>query len=89
MMDLALAMGKTLRQLRDEMSADELALWMARNIQSPVGRERDDFHAAQVSAAVMASQGGKASVSDYMPRWGEASGDGEDTALDALMGGEW
>ena len=75
-------MGRTLRELRETMEPAELVLWMARDRESPIGMERDDFHAAQVAAAV---GGGK--VADLMPRWGEASGDGPDAALNDLMGG--
>lgn len=75
-------MGRTLRELRETMDPAELAIWIARNRESPIGLDRDDFHAAQVAAAV---GGGK--VIDLMPRWGEAVGDDPDAALDRLMGG--
>lgn len=62
------------------MGADELLLWQARNRESPIGMDREDFHAAQIAAA---TGGGK--ISDLLPRWGEA---GEDVdPLDRLMGG--
>lgn len=75
-------MGRTLRELRETMDPAELAIWIARNRESPIGLDREDFHAAQVAAAV---GGGK--VIDLMPRWGEAVGDDPDAALDRLMGG--
>lgn len=75
-------MGRTLRELRETMDPSELAIWIARNRESPIGLDREDFHAAQVAAAV---GGGK--VIDLMPRWGEAGGDDPDVALDRLMGG--
>lgn len=75
-------MGRTLRELRETMDPAELAIWIARNRESPIGLDREDFHAAQISAAM---GGGK--VIDLMPRWGEAGGDDPDAALDRLMGG--
>ena len=75
-------MGRTLRELRETMDPAELAIWIARNRESPIGLDREDFHAAQVAAAV---GGGK--VIDLMPRWGEAASDDPDAALDRLMGG--
>lgn len=75
-------MGRTLRELRDTMTAEELLIWQARNIESPIGQDREDFHAAQVAAAV---GGGK--IADLMPRWGEAGDDDPDAALDRFMGG--
>lgn len=73
-------MGRTLRELRETMGADELLVWQARNRESPIGLDREDFHAAQVAAA---AGGGK--IIDLMPRWGESGG--EDDPLDRLMGG--
>lgn len=75
-------MGRTLRELRETMDPAELAIWIARNRESPIGMDREDFHAAQVAASV---GGGK--VIDLMPRWGEAVGDDPDAALDRFMGG--
>lgn len=75
-------MGRTLRELRETMDPAELAIWIARNRESPIGMDREDFHAAQVAASV---GGGK--VIDLIPRWGEAVGDDPDAALDRLMGG--
>lgn len=75
-------MGRTLRELRETMDPAELAIWIARNRESPIGLDREDFHAAQVAAAV---GGGK--VIDLMPRWGEAVRDDPEAALDRLMGG--
>ena len=74
-------MGRTLAELRETLTADELLLWQARNRESPIGLERQDFHAAQVAAA---AGGGK--IADLLPRWGEA-GDDPDAALDQFMGG--
>ncbi|UNK43451.1 DUF4035 domain-containing protein [Luteimonas sp. S4-F44] len=75
-------MGRTLKELRETMEPEELVLWMARDRESPIGMERDDFHAAQVAAAI-----GGGRIADLMPRWGTAGDDDADAALDRLMGG--
>lgn len=75
-------MGRTLRELRETMDAEELNVWLARNRESPIGMDRGDFHAAQIAAAV---GGGK--IGDHLPRWGEPAGDDPDAALDRFMGG--
>lgn len=74
-------MGRTLRELREEMTADELLIWQARNRESPIGLDREDFHAAQVASAI---GGGK--IADLLPRWGQDASDGD--PMDNLMGGE-
>lgn len=82
MCDLALRMGRTLRELRETMDPAEMAIWLARNRESPIGLEREDFHAAQIAASM---GGGK--IADLLPRWGEAGSEDADGALDRLMGG--
>ena len=63
------------------MTADELLIWQARNRESPIGLERHDFPAPQVSSAI-----GRGKISDLLPRWGQDASDGD--AIDNLMGGE-
>lgn len=75
-------MGRTLKELREEMEPAELAIWISRDRESPIGMEREDFHAAQVAAAL---GGGK--IEELMPRWGERTEDEPEAALDRLMGG--
>jgi len=75
-------LGRTIREIRETMDPAELAIWMARDLESPLGAERQDFHAAQIAASM---GGGK--IIDLMPRWGESAGDDADAALDRLMGG--
>jgi hypothetical protein len=83
MCDLAKCMARTIQELRESMSAEELLIWQARNRESPIGDERADFHAAQIAASM---GGGK--IADHMPRWGDASNpDDPDAPLNALMGG--
>lgn len=64
------------------MEPAELAIWMARDRESPIGMTREDFHAAQVAAAV---GGGK--ISDHMQQWGAAASDDPDAPINDLMGG--
>lgn len=64
------------------MSAEELLLWMARSRESPIGLDREDFHAAQVAAAM---GGGK--IVDHLPQWGQAASDDADGVLDRFMAG--
>jgi hypothetical protein len=78
-MTLALRLGRTVAELRHEMTAAEFGLWMAYDAESPIADDRYDLHAAMVSSAVFQAQGGKVKVADMMPNWsGEPSGEGED-----------
>ena len=68
-MSLALRLGKTLKQLGEEMTASELKLWIAYNRKSPIGDARSDIQAASIVASVINSQGGKISLEDALLRW--------------------
>ncbi|NCG54918.1 phage tail assembly protein T [Serratia fonticola] len=89
-MKLALRLGKTLGELRQSMSVSELRLWMAFDQLSPIGDERNDYHAAQITAAVFNSQRTKdpLSIRDTLLRWNaEEDAEEEDTAgLEAFLG---
>lgn len=69
MLALALRLGKTLHELRSEMSAEELLLWKAFNEQSPISDIRGDVQAAIVAAAALQAQGAKISALDMLPTW--------------------
>ncbi|OKO99382.1 phage tail assembly protein T [Xenorhabdus eapokensis] len=71
MMTLALRLGKTLHELQREMSASELLCWLEYDRLSPLGDERGDIQAAQITAAVYQSQGGKVALRDALLQWGE------------------
>ncbi len=89
-MKLALRLGKTLGELRLSMSISELRLWMAFDRISPIGDERNDYHAAQITAATFNAQRTKdpLSIGDMLICWNEpANTDEEDTAgLEAFLG---
>ncbi|KFK98133.1 DUF4035 domain-containing protein [Serratia sp. Ag1] len=89
-MKLALRLGKTLGELRQSMSISELRLWMAFDRINPIGDERNDYHAAQITAAVYNSQRTKdpLSISDVLLRWNATTDTGEEDAseLEAFLG---
>ena len=59
LMMLALRMGRTLSELRREMSASEIMMWAEFDRFSPLGDERADIRAAQIVSAVYGAQGVK------------------------------
>lgn len=65
---LALRLGKTLQEL-DKMPASEIYLWIAYDGLSPIGDERGDIHAAQISSSVYQSQGSKVKLNDVLIKW--------------------
>lgn len=71
-MKLALCFGKTLSELDQVLSAGELYLWAAYDKTYPIGYERFDIHAAQVSTAILQSQGAKVSINDMLIKWDSA-----------------
>ncbi|WP_431221725.1 phage tail assembly protein T [Serratia sp. L9] len=72
------------------MSVSELRLWMAFDRVTPIGDERNDYHAAQISAATFNAQRTKdpLSIGDLLIRWNEpVETEEEDTAgLEAFLG---
>ena len=79
-MTLALRLGRTLSELMATITASELRLWMEFDRLSPIGDARGDIHAALISSATAQAQGHKVSMSDFMPRWGEADEEKDDSA---------
>ena len=69
-------MGRTLSELRQNMTASELLMWIEYDRQSPVGDIRGDIQAAQIVSAVYGSQGVKVPLEDAILRWD----DGEQSA---------
>ena len=69
MLALALRLGMTLRDLREQMSAEELMLWMAYDRVSPIADIRGDIQASIVAASTLQAQGAKVTASDMMPKW--------------------
>ena len=70
-MSLALRLGRTLHELRQTLTASELKLWIAYDRLSPIGDWRGDVQAAQISAAAINAQGGKANMTDLILRFGQ------------------
>lgn len=72
-MSLALALGRTLEELSETMSAQEFGLWLAYYKRNPWGEERADLRAAITTAAI-ANYAGKSlkdgtsvSPAEFMP----------------------
>ncbi|WAS56198.1 phage tail protein [Burkholderia ambifaria] len=86
-MTLALRLGKTLAELRADMSTAEFALWQALDAESPISDDRFDLHAAMVASAVFQAQGAKIKVADMMPNWAGESVDVEEVADDPFFAG--
>ena len=82
-MSLALRMGRTLSELRQNMPASELMMWIEFDRQSPVGDIRGDIQAAQVVSAIYGSQGAKVPLEDAILRWG---GDEQSAPKDPFAG---
>jgi len=61
-MELALAFGRTLKELGRTMSSREFTMWVAYDRYRPFGNEMEDFRNAQV---VQSLRGGK--LIKYMP----------------------
>lgn len=87
MMTLALRLGRTLKEIRGTLSASELKMWIAYDRLSPIGDFRGDIQAAQISAAVLNSQGAKTTISDLQLKWGEAEEEKETSGLEVWMAG--
>ncbi|WP_333610123.1 DUF4035 domain-containing protein [Pantoea piersonii] len=86
-MSLALRLGRTLHELRNSLTASELKMWIAYDRFSPIGDWRGDIQAAQISAAILNSQGGKATISELQLKWGEKDEEAEISGLEEWMGG--
>lgn len=93
MLALALRLGKTLHELRQTMSAEELHLWKAFSRESPISDVRGDVQAAIVAAAAFQAQGAKVSALDLLPKWTDPEPDpvaevesGEELLKSFLMG---
>ncbi|WP_312627837.1 DUF4035 domain-containing protein [Scandinavium sp.] len=84
-MSLALRLGRTLQELRQTITASELKMWIEYDCISPLGDWRGDVQAAQVSVAMLNSQGGKFTINDVMLKWGEQEEDREISELEEWM----
>ncbi|EOC1196132.1 phage tail assembly protein T [Cronobacter sakazakii] len=89
-MTLALRLGRTLDELKQTLTARELRMWIEFDRINPIGDRRGDIQAAQISAAVLNSQGAKVSMDDVVLQWNapeqEDSNDGLEGFFAALAG---
>lgn len=86
-MSLALRMGRTVNELRATLTASELKMWIAYDRLSPIGDWRGDVQAAQVSTAILNSQGSKATIDEMLLKWGKAEEEEEISGFEEWMGG--
>ena len=68
-MSLALRLGRSLNELTQTLTASEIKMWIAYDRVSPIGDWRRDVQAAQISAAVLNAQGGKATIDEMILQW--------------------
>ncbi|HHR6334825.1 TPA: phage tail assembly protein T [Providencia alcalifaciens] len=68
-MTLALRLGKTLKELIQDLDASELRMWMAYDKISPIGDGRGDIQTAMIASAVMNAAGAKVSLRDMILVW--------------------
>ena len=69
LLTLALRLGKTLQEICNQLSADELFLWQAYDRKSPLSDQRADVLAAITAAASFQAQGAKVTALDLLPTW--------------------
>lgn len=86
-MSLALRLGRTLQEIRETMTASELKMWIAFDRISPIGDWRGDAQAAQISVAMLNSQGGKFTIPDVMLKWEEQEEGAEVSELEGWISG--
>lgn len=70
---LALALGKTVRQLLAEIDSAELTEWVAYHGLDPFSLDRGDYQAAMIAAATVSPWAGKDKAPtplDFMPDFG-------------------
>ncbi|WP_317474800.1 phage tail assembly protein T [Cronobacter sakazakii] len=55
--------------MKQTLTARELRMWIEFDRINPIGDRRGDIQAAQISAAVLNSQGAKVSMDDVILQW--------------------
>jgi hypothetical protein len=86
-MSLALRLGRTLHELRETLTASELKMWLAFDRLCPIGDWRGDIQAAQISTAILNAQGGKATISEMVLKWGQTEEEEEISGFEEWMSG--
>ncbi|WP_223182319.1 DUF4035 domain-containing protein [Pseudomonas lundensis] len=80
LLTLSLRLGKTLQEICNNLSAEELFLWQAYDRESPLGDQRADVLAAITAAASFQAQGAKVTALDLLPTWRPEPQDAEEQA---------
>ena len=84
LLTLALRLGKTVHEICNQLSVEELFLWQAYDRESPLSDQRADVLAAITAAASFQAQGAKVTALDLLPNWrhetqeGDQQDDGEE-----------
>lgn len=84
-MTLALRLGRTLDELKQTLTARELRMWIEFDRINPIGDRRGDIQAAQISAAVLNSQGAKLSLDDLLLQWSATEPNEESAELEGFF----
>ena len=84
-MTLALRLGRTLHELKQTLTASELRMWIEFDRLSPISDRRGDIQAAQISAAVLNSQGAKLSLDDLLLQWSPTEPNEESAELEGFF----
>lgn len=81
-------LGKTLAELESSLSASEFYYWVAYDKLNPIGDERHDWHAAQITSSVYRAQGAKVDFGDCLMKFREEKKEPVSmfTALSSLFG---
>ncbi|KAB0989292.1 DUF4035 domain-containing protein [Cronobacter sakazakii] len=86
-MTLALRLGRTLDELKQTLTARELRMWIEFDRINPIGDRRGDIQAAQISAAVLNSQGAKVSMDDVILQWNAPEQEESSAGLEGFFAG--
>lgn len=84
-MTLALRLGRTLHELKRTLTASELRMWIEFDRLNPISDRRGDIQAAQISAAVLNSQGAKLSLDDLLLQWSVTEPNEESVELEGFF----
>lgn len=86
-MTLALRLGRTLYELKQTLTARELRMWIEFDRINPISDRRGDIQAAQISAAVLNSQGAKVSMDDVILQWNAPEQEESSAGLEGFFAG--
>ncbi|EKK4022367.1 phage tail assembly protein T [Cronobacter sakazakii] len=86
-MTLALRLGRTLDELKQTLTARELRMWIEFDRINPISDRRGDIQAAQISAAVLNSQGAKVSMDDVILQWNAPEQEESSAGLEGFFAG--